>query len=94
MPFPSDPLTRTGPWDQALVWEDHPLTRSSQPWPIARDLDELQARFPDYVITEDRTVQPPRWLAVARNLSYRLYSMQTTDLAELVDVLTAARDRL
>ena len=63
---------------------------SSHLWPIARDLDELRARFPGYHITEDRTFRPSRWSAVARELAPGLHAVITPDLGEFVALLPAA----
>ena len=63
----------------------------SQGWLAARDLTEARLRFPGYDISRDTRVTPPRWHAVARDLSRSPHSVITRDLAELVLLLSGGR---
>lgn len=67
------------------------MDSASQLWAPSGDLEKLRARFPDYEITEDKRVTPPRWHAVARNLNVSPHSVITADLGELVKMLSGAR---
>ena len=64
------------------------MSQSSQLWPRARELEELQARFPGWEITKDRRVRPVRWHAVARSLGTKPYTVITSDVAELIALLS------
>ena len=67
------------------------MNSSPQLWPAARDLEEVQARFPDYEITQDRRVRPVRYHAVARKLTISPHSVITPDLAELIQALSGGQ---
>lgn len=72
--------------------ESSPGGQPSRPWPRSAEIDSLRARFPQWVIERDDRPSPPRWSAVARDLTTVVYSITTPDLAELVEVLTAAQE--
>lgn len=63
-------------------------------WPRSTELEDLNARFPEWAIERDNRTDPPRLHAVARDLKTSLHSVVTSDMNELVVALMAAQERL